>query len=87
MQWSDINWERTEYSSQAAYGQSKLANILFTRELATRLKEGENILQMIRRKKKCFELTIAKKRRLNRRQEIGRWNFNSMFHYHRMIDS
>ena len=51
MQWSDINWERTEYSSQAAYGQSKLANILFTRELATRLKEGENILQIIRRKR------------------------------------
>ena len=36
MQWSDINWERTEYSSQAAYGQSKLANILFAKEFGRR---------------------------------------------------
>ena len=36
MQWGDINYEQTEYSAQAAYGQSKLANILFTRELANR---------------------------------------------------
>ena len=36
--WDDINWEKTEYSSVKAYGQSKLANILFTRELANRLK-------------------------------------------------
>ena len=34
--WGDINWVKTEYSSSAAYGQSKLANILFTRELANR---------------------------------------------------
>ena len=38
MQWGDINYENTQYSAQAAYGQSKLANILFTRELANRLK-------------------------------------------------
>ena len=36
MQWGDINWGETEYNSSAAYGQSKLANILFTRELANR---------------------------------------------------
>ena len=35
--WDDINWERNTYSPVKAYGQSKLANILFTRELAHRL--------------------------------------------------
>ena len=33
----DINWEKTEYNSSKAYGQSKLANILFSKELAKRL--------------------------------------------------
>ena len=40
--WDDINWEKMDYSSTKAYGQSKLANILFSRELAVRL-EGEGI--------------------------------------------
>ncbi len=34
----DINFERKKYSSTGAYCNSKLANILFTRELAKRLK-------------------------------------------------
>ena len=47
MQWGDINYEHTEYSSQAAYGQSKLANILFTRELANRLRgTGVNVYSL-----------------------------------------
>ncbi len=36
MDWDDLNGERG-YSTWKAYGQSKLANILFTRELARRL--------------------------------------------------
>lgn len=36
--WADINWEKS-YSPVKAYGQSKLANILFTNELAKRLKD------------------------------------------------
>jgi NAD(P)-dependent dehydrogenase (short-subunit alcohol dehydrogenase family) len=32
--WSDPNWERRRYLKWLAYGQSKLANLLFTRELA-----------------------------------------------------
>ncbi|XP_072396954.1 retinol dehydrogenase 11-like isoform X2 [Diabrotica undecimpunctata] len=37
---SDINWEKRNYSPMGAYSQSKLSNILFTKELATRLKEN-----------------------------------------------
>lgn len=33
----DLNWERRPYSAPGAYGATKLANILFTRELARRL--------------------------------------------------
>jgi retinol dehydrogenase 12 len=33
----DVNWERRNYDAMRAYGASKLANILFTRELARRL--------------------------------------------------
>merc|ERR1711971_450345 len=32
MQWDDLNWDKTPYDSLAAYCQSKLANILFTKE-------------------------------------------------------
>ena len=37
---SDLNWERG-YKAQAAYGQSKLANLLFTYELQRRLAAAE----------------------------------------------
>ena len=33
----DLNWERRRYQAWAAYGQSKLANLLFTLELQRRL--------------------------------------------------
>jgi NAD(P)-dependent dehydrogenase (short-subunit alcohol dehydrogenase family) len=43
MNWDDLSFARPgAYDSMAAYGQSKLANILFTRELARRL-EGKRI--------------------------------------------
>jgi NAD(P)-dependent dehydrogenase (short-subunit alcohol dehydrogenase family) len=38
--WSDPNWERRRYVKWLAYGQSKLANLLFTRELARRAHEA-----------------------------------------------
>lgn len=37
MNWDDINWTKS-YSRIYAYAQSKLANILFTKELAKRLR-------------------------------------------------
>ena len=42
MQWEDLNWEKTPYSAFGAYQQSKLANVLFTVELARRL-EGTGV--------------------------------------------
>ena len=37
--WEDLNFEETPYSAAAAYSQSKLANILFTKQLADRFVE------------------------------------------------
>src|SRR4029450_3308015 len=36
----DLNWERKPYRAWRAYGQSKLANLLFTAELQRRLTEA-----------------------------------------------
>ena len=36
----DLNWERGRYGRWTAYGQSKLANLLFTRELQRRLSDA-----------------------------------------------
>jgi NAD(P)-dependent dehydrogenase (short-subunit alcohol dehydrogenase family) len=42
MHWDDIEFVRTRYAGFRAYGQSKLANLLFTYELARRL-EGTGV--------------------------------------------
>jgi NAD(P)-dependent dehydrogenase (short-subunit alcohol dehydrogenase family) len=42
MRWEDLQFERTPYRGFQAYGQSKLANVLFTYELARRL-EGTGV--------------------------------------------
>jgi NAD(P)-dependent dehydrogenase (short-subunit alcohol dehydrogenase family) len=38
----DLNWERRSYDRWRAYGQSKLANLLFTLELQRRLGEADS---------------------------------------------
>ena len=37
LQLDDLHYERRSYSPMKAYGQSKLCNVLFTRELAKRI--------------------------------------------------
>ncbi len=47
MDFDDLNWERKKYRAWRAYGQSKLANLLFTAELQRRLTEaGSKVLSM-----------------------------------------
>ena len=38
----DLNWERKPYEPMAAYGQSKLANLLFTSELQRRFSDASS---------------------------------------------
>ena len=38
----DLNWDTRKYNTQRAYGDSKLANLLFTYELARRLNGSKN---------------------------------------------
>jgi NAD(P)-dependent dehydrogenase (short-subunit alcohol dehydrogenase family) len=43
LDFKDLNWEARKYDTQKAYGDSKLANLYFTYELARRLKrEGDH---------------------------------------------
>ena len=47
MDFDDLNWERKRYRPWRAYGQSKLANLLFTAELQRRLTEaGSKVLSV-----------------------------------------
>jgi NAD(P)-dependent dehydrogenase (short-subunit alcohol dehydrogenase family) len=43
----DLNWERRDYSRWGAYGQSKLANLLFTLELEGRLRAAGSKLRAV----------------------------------------
>jgi NAD(P)-dependent dehydrogenase (short-subunit alcohol dehydrogenase family) len=43
----DLNWERRTYRSWPAYGQSKLANLLFTLELQRRLDDAGSAVRAL----------------------------------------
>jgi NAD(P)-dependent dehydrogenase (short-subunit alcohol dehydrogenase family) len=43
----DLNWERSRYQRWPAYGQSKLANLLFTLELQRRLAEAGSSVRAV----------------------------------------
>jgi NAD(P)-dependent dehydrogenase (short-subunit alcohol dehydrogenase family) len=43
----DLNWERRRYQTWAAYGQSKLANLLFTLELERRLTTAQSPVRAV----------------------------------------
>ncbi|MEE6176782.1 oxidoreductase [Mycobacterium sp. 050134] len=43
----DLNWEKRRYSAWLAYGQSKLANLLFTSELQRRLTDADSSLRAL----------------------------------------
>lgn len=46
--WNDLPYEKRKYDAMAAYGQSKLANIMFALELDKRLKEqGSDVLSVL----------------------------------------
>ena len=40
LDFSDLNWEKRKYNTKKAYGDSKMANLLFTYELAHRLSDN-----------------------------------------------
>lgn len=44
LDFDDLNWEKRDYSAWTAYGDSKIANLYFTRELASRTESrGEGV--------------------------------------------
>jgi NAD(P)-dependent dehydrogenase (short-subunit alcohol dehydrogenase family) len=48
MDWNDLPYEKRKYDAMAAYGQSKLANILFALALDKRLKQqGSTVLSVL----------------------------------------
>lgn len=47
MQLEDLNWERRRYDRWRVYGQTKLANLLFTKELQRRLGEAGSDLRAL----------------------------------------
>jgi NAD(P)-dependent dehydrogenase (short-subunit alcohol dehydrogenase family) len=48
MDWNDLQYEKRKYDAMAAYGQSKLANILFALALDKRLKQhGSTVLSVL----------------------------------------
>jgi len=60
--WDDINFEKTKYNAMAVYSQSKLANVLFTKQLQQEL-DIETQAKKITTHKMCYS---ASRRRFDR---------------------
>jgi NAD(P)-dependent dehydrogenase (short-subunit alcohol dehydrogenase family) len=74
----DLNWERKPYRAWLAYGQSKLANLLFTAELQRRLSgAGSRVLAMAAHP--GYAATNLQFHSHNRVQELLLWLGNRVF--------
>ena len=71
----DLNWERREYKRWPAYGQSKLANLLFTSELQRRLSAAGSPLRAIAAHP-GYAATNLQSRTGNRLQNAAMWLSN-----------
>ena len=70
MNWDDLNWEKS-YNTLAAYGQSKLANILHAKELAARL-EGTGVTVYVLHPGETFALASNRPMTLTSSQYLAR---------------
>jgi NAD(P)-dependent dehydrogenase (short-subunit alcohol dehydrogenase family) len=71
----DLNWERREYKRWPAYGQSKLANLLFTSELQRRLSEAGSSVRAVAAHP-GYAATNLQSRTGSRLQNAGMWITN-----------
>jgi NAD(P)-dependent dehydrogenase (short-subunit alcohol dehydrogenase family) len=74
----DLNWERGDYKSWRAYGQSKLANLLFTGELQRRLSGAGSDLRAVAAHP-GYAATNLQSHTGNVFQHIGMWIGNKVF--------
>jgi NAD(P)-dependent dehydrogenase (short-subunit alcohol dehydrogenase family) len=74
----DLNWETRNYSRWPAYGQSKLANLLFTLELDRRLTDaGSNVRATAAHP--GYAATNLQQHTASRLQNAGMWISNRLF--------
>src|SRR3954447_12770143 len=73
----DLNWEQGGYKSWRAYGQSKLANLLFTSELQRRLAEAGSDVRAIAAHP-GYAATNLQSHTGNKLQHVGMWIANKL---------
>jgi NAD(P)-dependent dehydrogenase (short-subunit alcohol dehydrogenase family) len=73
----DLNWEQGGYKSWRAYGQSKLANLLFTSELQRRLAEAGSDVRAVAAHP-GYAATNLQSHTGNKLQHVGMWIGNKL---------
>jgi NAD(P)-dependent dehydrogenase (short-subunit alcohol dehydrogenase family) len=73
----DLNWEQGGYKSWRAYGQSKLANLLFTSELQRRLEEAGSPVRAVAAHP-GYAATNLQSHTGSRLQHVGMWIGNKL---------